>query len=181
VFELKLSNEFPFDDTNFLKEYVSEYDIRFLKSLLIDDPTFWQLLDTKTYKNQKMNLFYSPKVNSFFKNTTVLKNASIIKQTVIGNFPFEKWIVSLLPYTKGKSLKYLFKHEGEELNEMYPEDKELINNRWSIGLNLDVNIGKLFNTRKLYGTKTFEYDEKNKMFYHYLKPCIINLFIKSWK
>jgi hypothetical protein len=177
IFALKKTLEYPMDDSEFAKEYITEKDRLFLKSLIYESSSSNELLFSHLKGTTRANGFIS-KVK-YLPNVTIFKNTSNIKSTITTEYSFDKVLYSLIPLfqkkmiisgTDIKNFELIKEIPKDELKEKYNMDED--SPLFFTGYDL-VSIPGFVEKRKILDMTIMEYDVLTKTFYLYVKPRTI--------
>jgi hypothetical protein len=168
VYYLKSNKDFPFKDEDFLNNEITTKDKEFLKSLLIDDVSSFDLVYSDKFKNTKVNTFYSSL--KYLPNVTCLKDCGVIKTQITTDYSFEKVLNTLVPLYNRRLMDKGFT-EMELVKEIPIENSESGENFPTIVQTFEIQTIKLLKPKKVTSMNSYDYNEKSKLFCMYVKPC----------
>jgi hypothetical protein len=163
---------------DFYENKINKKDEGFLKSLLEDDVSSFELTLSEKYKGTKMNVYYSsqkylPKVEPF-------KTQGVVKIAITTDESFEKMLYLVVPFSSrvklDKGIKAMEviketkpeKEYDEDFNFIFPDTVQ----------NLDICASQFMKIRRFCTINSFQYDKKQNIFYIFFKPCK-NLILKK--
>jgi hypothetical protein len=173
VYYLKATKDFPFTDEDFTKNQFLKKDKEFLKSLLKDDVSSFELVYSEKFNKTKVNSFYSSL--RYLPKVTIYKEVGVLKNIITTNHPFENILYTLIPLFSRKNIdsgmtnmEFLSEINDSECNFKYP----------GIVQTFELQPAKIVKPRKITGMNFIEYEEKTKTFNLFIKPCKIKKLIQ---